>query len=449
MNQADHKLCHQSSELDTELELARNRYIKLRPNSATAYKLSANFMPGGNTRTVLFHKPFPLRIVRGDGCRVTDADGLEYVNLLGEYSAGLFGHNNPVIRAAIDRALDFGINLSGHSEHEIKLAELICRRYPSLEKVRFTNSGTEANLLAISTACYQTSRSKVMVFKGGYHGGLLYFAQGGMPLNAPFDYIVGRYNDEVSSRELIRKHADEIACILVEPMQGAAGCIPASKEFLQLLRSLSREIGAILIFDEVMTSRLSPQGAQGLFKVVPDMTTLGKYLGGGMTFGAFGGSDSIMQIFDPTRDNAIPHAGTFNNNALTMAAGVAAVGEVLSDDSLEQLNRRGDRLRNDLNRLVKRQNCCLQFTGMGSLLALHTTVAPIQNTDDLNLANDKLMELLFLDLLEQGFYIARRGFMALMLNIGDAEIEGFLQAFTSVIESRANLLIRSDVGSPK
>ncbi|MCH6566608.1 MAG: aminotransferase class III-fold pyridoxal phosphate-dependent enzyme [Proteobacteria bacterium] len=131
--------------LDTELDLARDRYIRNRPKSAAAFNLSANFMPGGNTRTVLFHSLFPLRIVSGAGCRVTDADGLEYVNLLGEYTAGLFGHNHPVIRKAIDAALDRGLNLSGHNPDEIKLAELVCARFPSIDKVRFTNSGTEAS----------------------------------------------------------------------------------------------------------------------------------------------------------------------------------------------------------------------------------------------------------------------------------------------------------------
>lgn len=427
--------------LDTELERARERYIRNRPQSAAAFNLSTNFMPGGNTRTVLFHNPFPLRIVSGDGCRLTDADGLEYVNLLGEYTAGLFGHNHPVIRKAIDAALDRGLSLSGHNPDEIKLAELVCARFPSLDKVRFTNSGTEANLLAISSACYCTGRKKVLVFEGGYHGGLLYFRGGGMPINAPFEYLVGDFNDLASTAELIQQHADDLACILVEPMQGASGCIPASIEFLKLLREASTDVDAILIFDEVMTSRMSNQGAQGLFDVIPDMTTLGKYIGGGMSFGAFGGSETIMQIFDPRRTNTIPHAGTFNNNTLTMAAGVAAMGEVLTDEALEQLNNRGDRLRVELNNIAREHGTCIQFTGLGSLLAVHTTSSAIHSTADLKDADDRIMEIIFLDLLELGYYIARRGFIALMLPVGDAEIEGFLNAFRKVVEARSRLFL--------
>ncbi len=425
--------------IDVELEQARARYIRNRPASAAAFDVSTHFMPGGNTRSVLFHNPFPLRIVAGDGCRIKDADGLEYVNLLGEYTAGLFGHNHPVIRKAIDTALDQGLSLSGHNPNEIKLAELVCARFASMDKVRFTNSGTEANLMAISTACYLTKRKKVLVFEGGYHGGLLYFKNGGMPINAPFDYVVARYNDLAGTEKLIQQHADELACVLVEPMQGSSGCIPAVDGFLAMLREQSRAVGALLIFDEVMTSRLSPGGAQGLFNVIPDMTTLGKYIGGGMSFGAFGGSEAIMQIFDPRRSDAIPHAGTFNNNSLTMAAGVAAMGKVLTDEALNRVNKRGDALRAELNRIAREHKTRIQFTGLGSLLGLHTTSAEIHSNADLAAADDRIMELVFLDLLEQGYYIARRGFIALMLPLGDAEIEGFTNAFETVVEHRAGL----------
>ncbi len=429
-----------SDALDTELSIARDRFIHNRPKSAAAFNLSVNYMPGGNTRTVLFHTPFPLRIVSGEGCRICDADGIEYVNMLGEYTAGLFGHNHPVIRQAIDEALDRGVNLSGHNPDEIKLSELVCSRFPSIDKVRFTNSGTEANLLAISAACYATGRKKVLVFDGAYHGGLLYFRGGGMPINAPFDYAIGKYNDLEFTAGLIDQHAEEIACILVEPMQGSSGCIPGSVDFLRMLREKSKHTGAVLIFDEVMTSRLSPSGAQGLFNVIPDMTTLGKYIGGGMTFGAFGGNEALMEIFDPRRENSIPHAGTFNNNSLTMAAGVAAMGEVLTDEILDALNKRGDRLRTKLNEISRGQETCIQFTGLGSLIGMHTTSGPISNTDDLAECDDRVMELVFLDLLEQGYYIARRGFMALMLPVGDVELDGFINAFASVVKTRGELL---------
>ncbi|MBX2868917.1 MAG: aminotransferase class III-fold pyridoxal phosphate-dependent enzyme [Acidiferrobacterales bacterium] len=427
------------SELDSALSDARERYQRKRPLSAQAFAESHRYMPGGNTRTVLFHTPYPLRIVSGDGCKVTDADGHHYINLLGEYTAGLFGHTNPVIREAIDRALDRGINLSGHNPDEIALAKLVCERFPSISKVRFTNSGTEANLMAISTARFHTKRNKVLVFNGGYHGGLLYFGNGGIPINAPFDYLLATYNDAASARQIIHQHAKDLACVLVEPMQGSAGCIPGTHEFLSSLRAGCDESDAILIFDEVMTSRLAKGGAQEVMNITPDMTTLGKYIGGGMSFGAFGGSDELMSIYDPRSLNAIPHAGTFNNNTLTMAAGVAAMGTVLTEQNLATLNQLGDRLRSKLNTLCAQHDAEIQVTGTGSLLGIHATRTPISDVSSLKDRDDRILELLFLDLLEAGFYIARRGFIALMLSISGKDTENFCDAFDQILDNRAQL----------
>ena len=430
--------------LDDQLAIARQRYIEKNPDSLAAFEVSTDSMPGGNTRTVLFNDPFPLRMVSGKGCRITDADGHEYVNLLGEYTAGLFGHDNQIIKERIIEALDRGVNLSGHNLDEVKLAQLVCDRFPSIDKVRFTNSGTEANLLAVSAARYVTGRKQVLVFEGGYHGGLLYFGGGGMPLNVPFDYIVGKYNDVEQTMKIFQEKGEDIACVLVEPMQGAAGCIPASHEFLSLIREKTHAFGNILIFDEVMTSRFSSQGAQGYLGIIPDMTTLGKYIGGGMTFGAFGGKEEIMKIFDPRTMDFIPHAGTFNNNTISMAAGVAAMSEVLDSKSLDRLNEQGNTLRLKLNQIAKKYDAAVQFTGQGSLIAMHTTKNQIDNTDDLVNADDRIKEIIFLDLLEQGYYIARRGFISLMLTIEEKEIYGFCAAFDKVISRRQDLLGRND-----
>ena len=259
----------QHSPLDIALYEARQKYIDAHPESAKAHHAAKHVMPGGNTRTVLYHDPFPLRIINGEGATIEDADGHRYTNFLGEYTAGLFGHSHPVIRKAIDTALDQGINLSAHNYYEVRLANLICGRFASIENIRFTNSGTEANLMAIATARHVSGRSKVMVFSGGYHGGLLYFGNGGIPINAPYDFIVGDYNDLESTSALIDQHHTDLGCILVEPMMGSGGCIPGTQEFLHLLRQKSTETGAILIFDEVMTSRLTSGGAQQYFNITP------------------------------------------------------------------------------------------------------------------------------------------------------------------------------------
>ena len=425
-----------NSTVDAALGEARERYVSANPTSLAAHVEAVAAMPGGNTRTVLFHTPFPLAMARGQGCRLWDVDGHEYVDLLGEYTAGLYGHSNPVIRAALDAALDRGWNLGAHGTMEAQLARLIVDRFPSIDLVRFTNSGTEANLMAVATAIAVTDRPKVMVFDGGYHGGVLYFGGGGIPINAPHQWVLGQYNDAEGAVALARAHAGELACILVEPMMGSGGCIPAEPGFLQALRDVATETGAVLIFDEVMTSRMSAGGQQAQLGITPDMTTLGKYIGGGMSFGAFGGRRDIMDRYDPRRANALPHAGTFNNNVLTMAAGVAGLSELFTPAAADALFSRGEALRERLRALSP----ALQWTGLGSLLTAHFHQGTIRRPADIADADARLRELFHLDMLDRGFYLARRGMIALSLEIEMAEMDGFVAAVAEFLESRAPLL---------
>jgi len=190
------------------------------------------------------------------------------------------------------------LNLGGHNLLEAQLAALICQRFASIDQVRFTNSGTEANLMALAAARLYTGRTKIIVFKGGYHGGVLTFATGNHPVNVPHDFFLADYNQLSSVQALFDAHPDKIAAVLVEPMQGAGGCIAGQPAFLAGLRALCSAHGAVLIFDEVMTSRLAAGGAQEKWGITADLTTLGKYLGGGLSFGAFGGRADIMAQFD-------------------------------------------------------------------------------------------------------------------------------------------------------
>lgn len=425
-----------NSTLDAALAEARQRYIGANPASLAAHIEAVAAMPGGNTRTVLFHTPFPLAMARGQGCRLWDVDGHEYVDLLGEYTAGLYGHSHPVIRTALDAALDRGWNLGAHGTMEARLASLVVDRFPGIDLVRFTNSGTEANLMAIATAVAITGRPRVMVFDGGYHGGVLYFGGGGIPINAPHQWVLGQYNDAAGAVALARAHAGELACILVEPMLGSGGCIPGEPGFLQALRDVAIETGAVLVFDEVMTSRMSSGGQQARLGITPDMTTLGKYIGGGMSFGAFGGQRGIMDRYDPRRADALPHAGTFNNNVLTMAAGVAGLTELFTPAAADALFARGEALRARLNALSP----ALQWTGLGSLLTAHFHQGPIRCPADIAGVDPGLRELFHLDMLDRGFYLARRGMIALSLEIGAAEMDAFAEAVAEFVESRASLL---------
>lgn len=428
-----------SSLLDDALIEARTRFVNARPKSQAIHEEAAKVMPGGNTRTVLYHGPFPLRIVKGDGAYLVDLDGHRYLNLLGEYTAGVFGHSHPAITTALHDAIDQGLNLAGHNMDEARLAKLTTDRFPDIEKVRFCNSGTEANLMAVSTARHVTKRQKVLVFDGGYHGGVLYFGGGGIPINAPFDYVLAPYNDTEKTRSLIQDHGTDLACVLVEPMIGSGGCITGDPTFLKMLRAETAACGAMLICDEVMTSRFWRHGACHELGLEPDLITLGKWIAGGMSFGAFGGRTAIMDIYDPSRPGAMPHAGTFNNNVLSMAGGIAALSDAFTSDIAAHLHEQGDNVRASINETFRRHHAPFQAIGCGSLMNVHPVLRPIDNVDDLKSGDDRLKELLFLDLLERGVYIARRGFIALPLVVSQSEISDFLNMLDDALAARTQM----------
>lgn len=416
-------------------------YTEANPKSLARFTVARTAMPGGNTRSVLHYAPFPLAFASAEGAALTSVDGGRYTDFLGEYTAGLYGHSNPTIMKAIEGALENGISYGGHNVMEARLAELMCERFPSLELVRFTNTGTESNIMAIATAVAATERSTIVVFQGAYHGGVLSF-QGANPLNLPYDFIVASYNDVERTAALLRELADTVAAVLIEPMLGSGGCIPATMDFLTMLREETRRIGAVLIFDEVMTSRLSRGGLQGLRGVLPDLTTFGKYLGGGMSFGAFGGNHALMDHFDPSRPGAWQHPGTFNNNVLSMAAGVAGLEEVLTEAELERLNARGDRLRNELNVAFEAGDIAMQATGIGSVLNIHATADPLVNVGDLAADDKAVKELLFFDLVADGFWLARRGMIALSIAVTDEDCERFMDAIRLFLQRRGAILPR-------
>ena len=435
-----------NADLSSALDEAEARYRAANPESLARHEAAAAAMPGGNTRTVLHYPPFPLAWARGEGATLTDLDGHRYTDFLGEYTAGLYGHSNAVIREAVKAALADGIVLGGPNRYEAALAAEICRRFPSLELIRFCNSGTEANLFALSTARAVTGRSKILAFDGGYHGGVFYFGLARSAINAPFPMVFARYNDAEGAATAIAAHARDLAAVIVEPMQGSGGCIPGESAFLQALRDACDAHGVVLIFDEVMTSRLSPGGRQALLGIVPDMTTLGKYLGGGLSFGAFGGRADIMARYDPSRPDAIAHAGTFNNNVLSMAAGLAGLTKVLTPQALATLNARGDALRDRLNALALARGLPVQALGCGSLVNLHFHREPIRAVQDYaadaetTARRTRLARLFHLDMIAAGQYLAMRGFMALSLPITDADCDRLVAAVDEFLAVRGPLI---------
>ena len=425
--------------IEAALDEAKRDYTARNPKSLANHQQATGAMPGGNTRTVLYYDPFPLTFKRGQGARLWDLDGHEYIDFLSEFTAGIAGHNHPAIRRAVDAALDAGINLGGHNAYEPRFAALVQARFPSMKLVRFTNSGTEANLLAISTAIAATGRKKVLVFRNGYHGAVFMFSPGAN-INAPFDFVFGSYNDTDARVALIETLKDDLAAVILAPMLGGGGCIPAERPFLQALRDATTKHGIILIFDEVMTSRLSPGGLQAVTGVTPDMTTLGKYIGGGMSFGAFGGREDLMARFDPRQQGALPHAGTFNNNVLTMAAGIAALSEVYTPEAAIALNAKGEDLRRRLNDVARRHEVDMCFTGIGSMLSVHMLHSPPHSPVEAAKGNLQARDLFFFDLQKAGIWLARRGLMSLSVPLTDADYDTLVAAVEEFASTRGHLL---------
>jgi len=426
-------------DISAALAEAEELYQANNPRSLAQHREACAALPGGNTRSAIHVDPFPLTMVRGEGARLWDLDGHEYLDFLSEFTAGIYGHSHPAIRGAIERALEGGLNFGAHNATEARFAAAICARFPSIGLVRFTNSGTEANLMAVSAARAITGRAKILVFAGGYHGGVFYFRGHGSQLNAPFEYLLGRYNDLEAVEALVRPYRADLAAILIEPMQGTTGCIPAERGFLAGLRALADETGALLIFDEVMTSRLAPGGLQDRHGIFPDLTILGKYVGGGMSFGAFGGRADIMEHFDPRRPDAFQHAGTFNNNVLTMNAGLVGLTEIYTPERARALNSWGDRLREKLNAVVHRRGLAMQFTGLGSMFSVHMTDRPIRSQEDAERGNAKLRDLFYFDLVARGIWFAKRGMFALSITLDEQDGDKLVGGVEEFVATRGPL----------
>ncbi len=283
------------------VDAATARYEAANPASRAHYERARKSLPGGNTRTGMFYTPFPLAIEAAAGATLTDVDGHTCTDFVGDFSAGLYGHSHPAIRKAVMEALDRGMACGSTPPYEARLAELLCARFPSIERIRFTASGAEANLMAPVTARAVTGKDSIVVFEGGYHGRAVYFRRESAPANVPFLFPIARYNDPEEAQRPIRENAHRLAAVLVEPLQGGSGAIPASAGFLGALREACGAHGILLIFDEAMTSRLAPGGRQEQLGIVPDMTALGKFIGGGFSCGAFGGPAELMKVYDPAR----------------------------------------------------------------------------------------------------------------------------------------------------
>lgn len=426
--------------VDSALTESVAAYAARHPQSQALHEAARAVMPGGNTRSALYWAPFPLYVKRSWDCHLEDADGHVYLDALGDFTAGLYGHSDPVIAAAVSEVLADGFARGAPGGGEIELARLLCGRFPSLERVRFCNSGTEATLYAITLAQIATRRSKMICFSGAYHGGVFSFPAAGNPMNAPYDWTVARYNDAPAALAKIRDLGDQLAAVIVEPMLSNGGCIPGEADFLQALRSGCDEVGALLIFDEIVTSRMGPGGLQQEVGVRPDLTTLGKYIGAGFAFGAFGGRADLLDHMSPERPDALVHAGTFNNNAYSTSVGAAALREVFTPERARRLHADGEALRARLNALAREIAPAAQFTGAGSAINIHFCRQAIRRPEDLADEPRELFRLFHYDLLESGVYAAVRGQLNLSLPMNAQAFANLEDAVAESLRRRADLI---------
>jgi glutamate-1-semialdehyde 2,1-aminomutase len=414
------------SALGSVVDRLRRDTADRNPASREEHERACAVLPGGSTRTILHHAPFPLTFVEGDGATLIDADGHRYVDLVGDYTAGLLGHSERRVHAAVAEALATNTSVGGVHPYEIRFAELVCKRFGH-QRARFTNSGTEANLFAITLARFITGRSTIMVMHGGYHGGVFYYAHGNAPWNAPFPTVVGPYNDLETCEAIIEDVGPDLAAVVVEPMLGS-GCVPADASFLSGLANAAQRAGAIFITDEVMCSRHGPRGLSDLLGVRPDIATFGKYFAGGFSFGAFAGRADLLDRLDASRPDSMPHAGTFNNNVATMAAGCVVLGELFTSDVAIGLTARGEELRARIDDVLHQHRLPFTVTGFGSMNAVHALARPPRNGVDLEDKDNELQEALFLLLLKRGVYTAPRGSLNLGLAVTDADLDHYLGA---------------------
>ncbi|HVN29380.1 MAG TPA: aspartate aminotransferase family protein [Candidatus Binataceae bacterium] len=411
------------------------RYLSMTPKSAPIAKRAERVMPGGDTRSVQQHHPYPLTIARGEGPYLFDVDGNRYIDLLGNYTSLVHGNAYPPIIEAIRDAATRGTAWPARSEAQVELAELLRERVRSIEQVRFCNSGTEAGMLAAHVARRVTARKYILMARHGYHGSYDDL-ETGLAGHEGERTIIADFGNAGAFEAILAERGKEIAAVFLEPVMGSAGMVIPPLGFLTRVREATRRAGSVLVIDEVITLRLASGGAQQLFDVQPDLTMMGKIIGGGLPVGALGGSEAIMSCLDPRTRGAMWHSGTFNGNPLTCAAGVVSVQE-LTQARVETMDRLGDRLARELKKAATAVELPFSARRIGSLMNiffLNDPPPPTVTREDAKLIAD-----FHLAALNHGLFLAPRGLIALSTVMTD-------ELITEIVE-RASEALHDVAGS--
>ncbi len=376
--------------------MPRDNSIKQSP-SAALYQRALKIMPGGCSRNTVLRKPHPLYAERGQGCYVTDIEGVKRIDFANNMASLIHGHSHPDLVSAVTEQLQKGTAFTLATEVEINYAEYLCSRNPGFDKIRFVNSGTEAVMSCLKAARAYTGRAKIAKVEGAYHG-LYDFAEvsqtskpvnwgeeenpasvpvaHGTPASALKEVVVIPFNDVERAIAILDQHADELACVLIDLLPHRVGLLPASREFVQALHQWTRDNGALLVFDEVITFRSNYGGAQQWYQVRPDLTALGKMIGGGFPVGALAGRGEVMDVMNPLAEKVLfPHSGTFSANPVTMTAGLVAM-QLFDVAALSKLNALAEYACNQIEEAIRIADVPACVTGGGSMLRVHMKPEP-------------------------------------------------------------------------
>lgn len=401
--------------------------------SKELYEKAIKVLPGGVNSPVRAFKSVggtPVFIQKGSGSKIYDIDGNEYIDYIGSWGPHLFGHNPDFIKEALIEAIENGTSFGTPTEIEVRVAELVRELVPSIEMIRFVNSGTEATMSAVRVARGYTKRNKIIKFEGSYHGHADFFlikaGSGALTFGIPTspgvtegnakDTLVADFNNIDSVKNLIQKNKNEIAAIIIEPIAGNMGVVPAEKSFLEELRQICESEKIVLIFDEVMTGfRVAKGGAQEIYNIQPDLTTFGKIIGGGLPVGAYGGKEEIMSLVAPS--GPVYQAGTLSGNPLAMAAGYSALSYIKSHPEIyNDLENKSAYLANGFINNLKLFNKNFQLNRVGSMMTLFFTENEVKTYNDAIKSDTNLFAKYFWGMLSRGIYLPPAQFEAFFVS---------------------------------
>lgn len=431
--------------------------ISKTPNSVALYERAKEVMPGGNTRHTVFRTPHQIYAERGEGCRIIDIDGHSRIDAVGNFTSLIHGYGCEAIKAAAREQLEKGLCFGMATPGEVRLSEMLAKRLPSVQHVRYCNSGTEAVMNAVKVARAFTGRAKIAKCEGAYHGtyDVVETSQEARPenwgeLDAPNsvptaagtpqgvldDVVVIPFNNVELGEKILRAKGNDLAAVLVDVMPNRAGLVPATQEFLDMLRRVTKEIGALLIFDEVITFRLGYNGAQGRYGISPDITALGKVIGGGFPIGAVAGRKDVMAVYDPTTGAPkVQHGGTFSANPMSMMAGIATL-EALTPESFEHLDALGHRFQAGIAAVIEELGIDAQVTGLGSLRRIHFNKANLSDFRSTVLAGAdgaKKVAALSRLLFDEGVIIAANGLLCFSTVMTFDDVDEIVAAFARTL----------------